>query len=533
MTIRLLFCAWMLSFSSTAAAQTASETLRLRIEHLHEGGSASVRGAALHRRDAVSHFFQNRGFEPAWRIPAASDEIRRAMLSVEHDGLTPADYHLAAIDALLAAGSNRTAADEVDLQILLTDALAALIDHVRYGKVKPVTLDRRWNVDPREGAPPLEKELADIAAARSIGDAISAHRPQHFIYRGLREALARMRAAEAAGGWPAVAAGPTLKPGASDPRVRQVRERLVASGDLVVDAATPTEMYDAALEAAVKRFQERHRMTADGAIGKATIDALNVTAKARVEQVRANLERARWVIGGLHDTFVLVNLPAFKAYYIRDGRNVWEARTQIGREARQTPTFRADMRYLVFNPDWTVPPTILANDVIGGMKKGQNTVKKKGLTIYDRQGRVVDPASIDWAAASPGRFPYTLRQPPGEDNALGRVKFIFPNEHSIFLHDTPSRELFRADARTFSSGCIRIENPLEFAEWLLRDQDDWSMDKIERVVKEGDSETVLLRRPLPVLIVYWTVSVGASGDLRFARDVYHRDAPLIRALNAR
>jgi murein L,D-transpeptidase YcbB/YkuD len=531
--MRLFFCAWMLSFPSGAAAQTASETLRLRIEHLHDGGSASVRGAALFRRDAVSHFFQNRGFEPAWQVPSASDEIRRAIAAIEHDGLTPSDYHLSAIDALLAAGSARTAADAADLQILLTDALAALIDHVRYGKVRPVSLDRRWNVDPREGAPPLESELGRIAEARSIADAISAHRPQHFIYRGLKDALARLRAAEAAGGWPTVAAGPTLKPGATDPRVRQVRARLRASGDLAIDASAFSDVYDAALEAGVKRFQERHRLTPDGAIGRATIDAMNVSATSRVEQVRANLERARWVIGGLRDTFLLVNLPAFKAYYIRDGKNVWETRTQIGREARQTPTFRADMRYLVFNPDWTVPPTILAKDVLGGMKKGQNTIRKKGLTIFDRQGRVVDPATIDWAAATPGRFPYTLRQPPGEDNALGRVKFIFPNEHSIFLHDTPSRELFRPDSRTFSSGCIRIERPLELAEWLLRGQDDWSMPKIEQTVERGRSETVLLRQPLPVLIVYWTVSVGASGDLRFARDVYGHDAPLIRALNTR
>ncbi len=515
------------------AVQSPPEALRLRIEHLHDGGTASVRGARLHRRDAVAHFFQLRGFEPAWRVPAASDQIRRAIAAIEQDGLTPADYHLAAIETLLAMGGARTAADEADLQMLLTDAVAALVDHVRYGKVKPSTLDRRWNVNPRDGAPPLESELARIAASSSVFDAIAARAPDHFIYRGLKQALAALRAIERAGGWPAVAAGASLKPGATDARVAQVRARLLASGDLPAGSPASDRTYDAALEAAVKRFQDRHRLTADGAVGKATVEAMNVSVGARIGQVRANLERARWVLGGLQDTFLLVNLPAFKVYYIRDGRNIWESRTQIGREARQTPTFRADMRYLVFNPDWTVPPTILAKDVLGGMKQGKNTIKQKGLTILDRQGRAVDPASIDWQAATPAAFPYVLRQPPGADNALGRVKFIFPNEHAVFLHDTPSRELFLADKRTFSSGCIRVERPLELAARLLERQGGWNAERIAQVVDAGASETVVLEKPLPVLIVYWTVSVGASGDLRIARDVYGHDARLIRALARR
>jgi murein L,D-transpeptidase YcbB/YkuD len=258
---------------------------------------------------------------------------------------------------------------------------------------------------------------------------------------------------------------------------------------------------------------------------------MNVTAKGRVDQVRVNLERARWVLGGLRDTFLLVNLPAFKVYYIRDRKNVWETRSQVGREARQTPSFRANITYLVFNPDWTVPPTILAKDVLAGMKKGENTIARKGLTILDREGRRVSPASIDWQTVSAKGFPYTLRQPPGPDNALGRVKFIFPNEHTVFLHDTPSRELFQADQRTFSSGCIRIERPLELAERLLAGQDDWTPEKIQQAVESGKSQTVFLREPLPILIVYWTVSVGASGEPRYAKDVYNLDPRLLRALN--
>ena len=512
------------------SAQSLQETLRSRVEQLHDGAGGTVRGASLRRREAVTHFFQTRGFQPAWAVPAGADEILAAVRGIAADGLNSADYHPDRIQALLAA-PHRTAADDADLQLLLTDAVAALVDDVRYGKVRPVTLDRRWNVDPREGAPALESELAAISGASSIGPAIEVRKPDHFIYRGLKQALAAMRRIEGAGGWPVVPPGPSLKPGMTDHRLVAVRRRLAASGDLAADESTESDIYDAGLEAAVRRFQEHHRLTADGAIGRATLNAMNVTARARAEQVRVNLERARWVLGGLRDTFVLVNLPAFKVYYIRDRKNVWETRSQIGRQARQTPSFRADMTYIVFNPDWTVPPTILAQDVLAGMRKGENTIAKKRLTIIDRQGRRVDPSAIDWASATASSFPYTLRQPPGPDNALGRVKFIFPNEHSIFLHDTPSRELFSPDQRTFSSGCIRIERPLELAGKLLDGQDDWTAANIDKTVAAGASETVFLRQPVPVVIVYWTVSVGASGDLRYANDVYHLDARLLKALD--
>jgi murein L,D-transpeptidase YcbB/YkuD len=315
-------------------------------------------------------------------------------------------------------------------------------------------------------------------------------------------------------------------------RIATVRKRLAVTGELRDDVSTTGHIYDEDLRAAVILFQERHRLTADGVIGKATLDAMNVAAASRLAQVRVNLERARWVISGLRDSFVLVNLPAFKVYLIRDGKNVWESRTQIGREARRTPSFRGDMRYIVFNPDWTVPPTILAQDVLAGMRKGENVVARKKLVILDRQGRMVDPKAIDWKNATPATFPYTLRQLPSDDNALGRVKFMFPNEHSIYLHDTPSRELFVPDRRTFSSGCIRVEHALDFARVLLERQGDWTAERIQAVIDAGRQQTVTLKERLPVLIVYWTVSVGASGELRFARDVYGLDAPLHRALDA-
>jgi L,D-transpeptidase YcbB len=506
---------------------SAAESLRARLEQIHDAPATPVHGVRLKQADAVAHFFEARGFEPAWRAPDAPARIRAAIVDIERDGLRPSDYHLQVIDALLR--DRPSASLELDLEILLTDAVAAMIDEVRFGRVRPVSLDRRWNIDPRQGSPPLPQTLADVARSPKPDEAIDALKPTHFIYQGLARVLADLRRIAAAGGWPAVPSGAAIKPGASDPRIPVVRRRLAASGEFTGDPGAAGTAYDDALVQAIMQFQHRHRLTADGTIGRGTIEALNVSADARISQTIVNLERARWVIGGLSDSFVLVNLPAFKAYLIKDRRNVWETRTQIGREARQTPAFRADMRYLVFNPDWTVPPTILAHDVLDGMRRGENPVARKHLMIIDRQGQEVDPSTIDWSKATPRNFPYTLRQPPAADNALGRVKFIFPNEHSIFLHDTPSRELFAADRRTFSSGCIRVENPLDLAALLLKDQ-GWDHARVQQAVDSTKSQTVLLDKPLPVLIVYWTVSVGASGEAHFASDVYNLDPAVMRAL---
>jgi murein L,D-transpeptidase YcbB/YkuD len=310
-----------------------------------------------------------------------------------------------------------------------------------------------------------------------------------------------------------------------------VRARLRATGELSADGGADSTTYDDALAGAVKTFQDRHRLDADGTIDAATIAAMNVPAQDRVAQVRASLERARWVLPGLEGDFVLVNLPAFKAYLIRGGKVAWECRTVIGKEGRESPSFRDQLEHVIFNPTWTVPPTILAEDVLGAKGGGASAVAKKGLRIFDSEGKEVDPGSIDWGSATPENFRYTLRQDAGDDNALGRVKFMFPNPYNVYLHDTPHRELFAEEQRTFSSGCIRLQDPLGFAAQLLGDQ-GYDAAKIEETVASGKTKQVNLTKPLPILIVYWTVTVGTSGEVRYAEDVYGQDPPLVHALDA-
>jgi L,D-transpeptidase YcbB len=499
---------------------------------LHSGlSSGAVRSEPLIQPKTVTRFYQAREFRQVWDAGKAT-QIVHAIEGIGADGLTPAHYHLEAIQALLKGSSHlESAKAAADLDLLLTDAVAGMIDHLRYGKVAPASLDPAWNADPRKGAPPLEEELARVAAAGSPASAIAAERPQHFIYRGLMEALASLREEVARGGWRAIPAGKSIRPGTKDSRIPAIRARLQASGELQGGSSADSTRYDPELVRAVKTFQERNRQDPNGLMDKDVIEAMNVSAVARANQVRVNLERARWVLGGLGDDFLLVNLPAFKAYLIRGGKNVWETRTQIGDEAKQTPTFRADMKTVVFNPDWTLPPMIISEEVLPAMQRGENYIEKKKLVVLDANNQEVDPSSIDWQNATPETFPYTLRQPPDDENALGKIKFLFPNPYSIYLHDTPARTLFSAERRTFSHGCIRIEKPLELAQTLLEGQDGWDLAKIQQTIDAGETVNVNLDRSVPVLIVYWTVSVGASG-VHTMQDFYSLDPPLLSALNA-
>jgi murein L,D-transpeptidase YcbB/YkuD len=320
-----------------------------------------------------------------------------------------------------------------------------------------------------------------------------------------------------------------------DARVPTVRARLSATGDLPgavrPGASDTSRVFDPALAGAVRAFQRRHLLADDGTLGAGTLAAMNVPIRTRIDQIRVNLERARWIFHDLADSFVIVNVAAFRTYLVAKGQVVWSARCQVGKEARQTPIFRDDMRYVVFNPTWTVPPGILAKDILPSLQRGDlGVLQRKRLEVIDRQGRVVSPGSVRWSQVRASSCPYTFRQDPGPNNALGRVKFMFPNAYSVYLHDTPSRDLFESPSRAFSSGCIRVEHPLELAERVLADP-KWSAAAIERTVDGGKTVTVNLRRPLPVLLLYWTAfPTGEGRRVGFARDIYGRDAPIQRAL---
>jgi murein L,D-transpeptidase YcbB/YkuD len=297
--------------------------------------------------------------------------------------------------------------------------------------------------------------------------------------------------------------------------------------------APSPELYGPDLEAAVKFFQERHGLTADGAVGPATRAAMNVPVEARIDQIRINLERGRWVLHEIKGNLVVVDVAGFDVSYFRDDQPVWTSKVIVGRPYRETPIFKSTITYVVFNPTWTIPPTILVKDKLPILKRDPGYLARNNIRVIDANGREVDRNSVNWSRYGPGRLPpYQLRQDPGPDNALGLVKIMFPNKYMVYLHDTPTKSLFDKDERTFSSGCIRVQKAFELAELVLDDPARWNQETMAAVVATKKMQTEYLAKPVPVLILYWTAQPRPDGHVTFRNDVYGRDPPTLAALDA-
>jgi murein L,D-transpeptidase YcbB/YkuD len=515
--------------SAPALAQEVDEAIRARVEQLRATGLLEVRGEAIASRQLLPQLYEKRSFAPTWTSLEQLDSLLDVLDQSYGEGLEPNDYHAAAVRDARAALTDFAVLppdERAALDILLTDSVIRLGYHLRFGKVDPVALDPNWN-ESRDlmGEDPVVTLQAAIDS-RALDEFADEVIPRSFLYERFKAGLAHYRALAAAGGWPAVPSGPTLEPGMTDERVVALAARLAATGDLPADAAAATgERYDDALAAGVTRFQARHGLDVDGAVGPATLAALNVPVEARIEQIRANLERARWVLYDPKNEYLVVNIAGFQLYLVRRDEIVWRTRVQVGRPYRQTPVFKAEMTYLVLNPTWTVPPTIFRQDLLPELRRDVSYLAARNIDLLDGGGQAVDPTTVDWSGRS---FPYQLVQRAGADNALGRVKLMFPNEHFVYLHDTPNRDLFERNSRAFSSGCIRVENPFELAELLLGRS--WPRERLDALVASGRTQTVFLDKPITVMLLYWTTEVDAAGRVAFFPDVYGRDPAVMAAL---
>jgi murein L,D-transpeptidase YcbB/YkuD len=320
-----------------------------------------------------------------------------------------------------------------------------------------------------------------------------------------------------------------------DARVPILRQRLQVTKDLPAAATPATDaalVYDAALEEGVKNFQERHGLAADGVVGPGTRTALNVPVSARIDQIRVNLERARWALHEIQGEFVLIDVAGFYVSYFRNDEPIWTSRVVVGRDSRETPIFRSLITYVVFNPTWTIPPGILVKDKLPELRRNPGALKRMNIRVLEGSGREVNPYSIDWNRYGASRLPpYQFRQDPGPDNALGLVKIMFPNPYLVYLHDSPAKSLFERDERAFSSGCIRVQKAFELAELVLNDP-QWTQQSMAAVVSSGQTRTVNLKQPVPVLILYWTAQPRPDGQMIFRNDVYSRDAQTLAALDS-
>jgi len=518
----------------------AADLIRLRLEAAPI--VAQVRGERVHSRIVLPQFYLEREFRPAWfdergfRPQLAA--LVRALNAADAEGLRPDDYHAGTIARLADSISARRAAGLpvllqrwVDLDLLLTDAYLIYASHLVSGRLDPESKESIWGARGREVD--IGRSLRVALDSNRVEQSLQALLPKHEGYRRLRSRLGELRAIEAAGGWPRITSGPTLRAGDRGARVASLRARLVASGDLGAEAPTPPDSFDATLAAGVRRFQRRHGLPADGVVGPATIAAANIPAAMRIRQLQVNMERWRWLPQSLGDRYLIVNIAGFDLRVVESERPVMKMPVVVGRPYRMTPLMADRISYLVLSPTWTVPRRIAVEDKLPVLRRDPAQLQQQGMRVLRSSDmREVDPATVDWAQVRATTFPYVLRQDPGPQNALGPVKFMFPNPFDVYLHGTPSQELFSRDARAFSSGCIRLEQPLELAELLLRDQPAWTRDAIDRAATGGVPRTVTLRRPVPVHLLYWTAWAEDDGTVHVRPDVYDRDGPVAAGLAA-
>jgi murein L,D-transpeptidase YcbB/YkuD len=348
--------------------------------------------------------------------------------------------------------------------------------------------------------------------------------------------LAQLRSLAAAKGWPVLDAGKTLRPGDGSSAVGELRRRLAVSGDLGPGPDENSLYFDATLTSAVKRFQQRNGLKADGIVGRSTIGMLNVPVEQRIRQVVVNLERWRWLPHDLGTRYIMVNTADFNLKTVKNGRVYLQMRVVVGRPARRSPVFSASMTYLVVNPYWNVPRTIAVEDILPELQKDVSYLAQRGIRVFqswELNAPEVNPATVDWQAYHANRFPFKLRQDPGPYNDLGRFKFMFPNPFAVYLHDTPNRSLFKRVQRDFSSGCIRVEAPFVLANFVLAGDGRWTSDALSEAIENGETRTIRRKRPIAVHLLYMTAWADETGAIQFRRDIYDRDHDLDRALSRR
>ncbi|MET0987926.1 MAG: L,D-transpeptidase family protein [Steroidobacteraceae bacterium] len=522
-----------LAEAGSPASDPVATAIETELDALMHPDVDTIQGARIALREPVQEFYVRRGFRPAWSNARNAEQLRRALADSVNEGLDPADYHLPLLEKLSQQVGQSTATQTLRAQydVLLTEALLRLAYHLSFGKVDPETFDPQWNYGRTLAARNVAQEVEKALAAEDVYQRVEALKPTHRLYVELKRQLSRYRAA-ASKDWPVIPAGQTLKPGMSDARMPLLRARLIASGDLDASAASDSPVYDAPLETAVRAFQQRMGLEGDGVAGAGTIAELNVLPADRIRQLRVNLDRGRVLLQDLPDEFVVVNIAGFTVYLVRGQQIVWNARVQVGKTYRRTPIFRSEINYLVLNPTWTVPPGIIANDILPAARRDPSSISRKGLKVLDANGQELKPDSIDWSQFTGGHIPYTLRQDPGPSNALGRVKLMFQNPYAVYLHDTPSQALFDRAERSFSSGCVRVERVLELTELLLNDKERWNKEAIDRVIAGGQTQNVTLEKKMPVLLAYWTAWVDPQGRTNFRHDIYGQDAKWAQALDA-
>ncbi len=489
---------------------------------------------AAGRWGTMQAIYQERSYSPIWlqreHPRATARGLVDALTQADEQGLRMRDYDLTGLRTALenAYRKGGTTMEELAaLDLRLTSLYLDYGSDLLTGRLDPAAVDTSWYIKQRRSA--VDSALRAAIGAKDFDGMIAPLVPQQRDYADLVKGLAQYREIEAKGGWPTVPAGPTIRAGASGARVLALHDRLAFTGDLASGQA-PAQ-FDASLAAGVRHFQARHGLDSTGVVEAATLKALNVPVEARIRQMELNLERLRWLPHAFGDRYVLVNIPDYRLHAFDGGKEVLTMRVVVGSEyGHATPVFADTLSTVVFRPYWNLPRDITNEEVLPKLRDDPNYLAAHHYEVVrGNNSEVVDPQSIDWKDVDTSKIDFRIRQQPGEDNSLGRVKFLFPNQFDIYMHDTPARNLFGKDQRALSHGCVRLEHPDQFASYVLDGQSEWTPERIQTAMTSDSSQQVSIKRKLPVYIVYLTAYTD-GGALQFRGDPYGADSRAIAKL---
>jgi L,D-transpeptidase YcbB len=510
--------------TTPALAQFGNPALKAELEKRKtQAQSESLRN----RLEDIAAHYARHGYRPIWTGANRANAKAEAMVEVLNlsyeDGLHPEDYD--SFDLFQKVGAT-TRAELADLEIHLTTATVSYAQHMNAGRLDPREVNRETVIYPE--AISADMILSKIRQTNNLKPYLRLLAPHTPRYERLRNALAVYRRIEANGGWTKIASGPTLKPGESDARVPAIRRRMVEAGTFEGGQYGNGLIYDERLVAAVRAFQERSGIEQDGVIGPGTLGEMNVSVSERIATMEINMERNRWMQNDFGSYHIFANLADQVIKLVKNNDTIHAEVIQVGLPYHRTPVFTDEMEYLEFNPYWNVPKSIAVNEYLPKLRQNPGVLSAQNIAVLS-EGGSVSAHAVNWSSYHTDNFPFRLRQEPGPGNALGRVKFMFPNKYNVYLHDTPSKSKFDTAQRYFSHGCLRLRDPMKMAELILG-AEGWSRAKIDAVVNSGKRTVVALKQKIPVHIVYLTSWVNKDGSVHFRKDVYGRDAILAKAL---
>lgn len=522
-------------------AQGLSDQIRISLEKSTQEKPHILGSVYLKNVGEVYQFYAQRGFEPVWSrdfvLTERAYEMRYEIQQSHFDGLQPEDYHLGVLEAAFFQAEQKKKAgvalgvlDLSQLEIVLTDAFFELSEDLAIGKVNPSSLKASWNIPRRNKGIDPNALLIESLAKEDIRSGLARLYPKTRLYAKGKQLMREFqeKAKKDPVNWKPIKTDRAFKLGDESPVISQVRERLAYWGFSPVGVVEDSKKYDSLLFDRVVDFQNSRGLTADGVLGILTLEVLNNTPSELIDKIALNLERLRWIPDQyFQEETIFVNIPSFQLVYRTALDTLFTTKVIVGTVKNQSPVFTASMSYLVLSPFWNIPSSIARNETIPAIKRNPGYLEKNRMEVVNSVGNSIPTSSVNWNARP---FPYLIRQKPGEDNALGLVKFMFPNPNNVYLHDTPAKQLFDREIRTFSHGCIRMQNPKSFADLLLKDKPGWNPDRIWEAMNQSKEQIVQLDKKIPVVIIYLTMTLDAKGNPMFSKDVYHRDEEVISLL---